>query len=93
MAHTSFKIQYQGTVEVVANKEYTASSFALAFPGANMFMLKSKSKTNVPISVSINKTPMFQLDYMETTAYDGTSSFTYVFNQNCLILICKDLEI
>jgi hypothetical protein len=88
-----FRIQYLGSVEVEANKQYTASDFATSFPTANTFILKSKSTSNVPIKVSINATPAFEIKYDETTAFDGTSSLTYVFNQKCLIAICSNLDV
>jgi hypothetical protein len=44
-----FRIQYLGSVEVEANKQYSA--------------------------------------------FDGTSSLTYVFNQKCLIAICSNLDV
>ena len=88
---TSFKIQYMGAVEVFPNKAYTAESFESEFPDSNIFILKTKTKTDVPISVSINKTPMFPISYDELTAFDSETDLSYVFNQKCVIAVAKEL--
>lgn len=90
---TSFRLEYLGAIEVKANKEYTASAIVNMFTGSNVFILKSKATSNNPIKVSINKTVAFPVEYNEINAFDGTSSLSYVFNQNCIITICKDLEV
>jgi len=90
---TSFRLQYLGAIEVEANKTYLASDIASAFDGSNLFILKSKTSINNPIKISINKTVAFPIDYNEETAFDGTTELSYVFNQKCIITICKDLDV
>lgn len=87
--NSSFRLQYLGAVSVKKNVEYTASQFATLFPNANTFMLKS----NKSVNVSINSTVAFPIEYGELNAFDGTSSFTYVFTDDCIIAICDDLDV
>jgi hypothetical protein len=91
--NSSFRLQYIGAVKVQKNKEYIASDFSTLFPSGNMFMLKTKTSDTSPVKVSINNTVAFPIAYGETTAYDGATSLKYVFNKDCIIVICKDMDV
>lgn len=97
---TTAKLEYLGTVQVVAGTEYAASAFATgAFVGATSFIMKSKGRlvngTREEITVSINNTPLFPIEYNESTAFDvaRTPALKFKFNQDCIVLICKELAL
>ena len=93
------RLEYLGAVEVKEGVEYTASSFASTFSDATTFMMKSKGKitkgVRQPVLVGIDNTPMFPVEYNETTAFDAdrTPPLKYKFNQDCIILVAKELDI
>lgn len=91
MAVQTYNHQYLGAVQVKANVEYNAIDFATIFPNGKMFKLKTKAKTANPITVSINKTIAFPIEYDELTAFDGATSLTYVFSQDCIIAVLQEL--
>lgn len=88
---TSFKLQYLGAVSVEANTSYTASDLASLFTDSNILVMKTKSSSTKPITVSINKSPGFPIEYNELSVFDGTTALSYVFNQDCIIAVAKEL--
>lgn len=94
------RLEYLGTVEVKAGDEYLSSSFATGdFTGATSFVMKSKGQlvngTREQVMVSINNTPMFTVEYNETTAFNSTRSpaLKYKFSQDCIVLVCKEMAV
>lgn len=88
---TSFRIQYLGAIKVKANTAYLASD--MASTGANIFILKTRASIDTPITVSINKTIAFPLMYDEHSAFDGTSTLSYIFSQDCIVAVATDLDV
>jgi len=90
---TTYKVQFLGGAEIKANSEYSAADFSSLFPDGNLFILKTKTKTKNPITVAINKTIGFPIEYNEQTAYDGTTDLIYIFSQDCTLAIGKELAL
>ena len=87
----TFRSQFLGAVSVKANKEYNATDFTTLFPSGSIFVLKTRAKTDKPITVSINGTVGFPIEYNEASAYDGATSLKYVFSQDCIIAVSAEL--
>lgn len=85
------RIQHLGAVNVVANQDYTASQFKSSFPNADIFILKTK--TTPSVRVSINDTVAFPIEYNEISAFDGSTSLTYTFTQNCIIAFGQEIPL
>ena len=97
---TPTRLEYIGAVQVEKGKQYLASDFAASFPDGTTFILKSKGKivngVREPIQIRINgSTAMFPIEYGEMTAFDSARSpaLTYVFSEDCIVAICKDLTV
>ncbi len=88
---TVFRLEYLGAVKAEKNKEYTAAGMAALFTGATSFILKSRGSRDNPIMVSINKSVAFEITYDEISTFDGQTALTYVFNQDCIIAVCKEI--
>ncbi len=88
-----FRLEYLGSVEVKANKEYNATDFEILYPSADFFIMKTKTTSQNAVKVSIDASPAFRMDYNEKTAYTGVTSRTYVFNKDCIILVAKEKTI
>jgi hypothetical protein len=68
--------------------------------GANILIMKSRGRINnsglrESVAVSINGNPSFPIEYDEITAFDPsrTPPLSYVFNQDCTIVVARDLDV
>ena len=92
------RLEYLGSFVAAKGKNYTAQEILNAFSDSTSFIMKSKGAIGADgkrqsVRVSINGTPFFDVDYDEVTAYDGVSDISYSFDQDCIIVAAKDLDV
>lgn len=95
----STRLVYLGAVTVTANEPYLANDLASVFTGATAFMMKSRGikqgstykKPQVSIIYGSNVSPKFEVDYGEISAFESALNLKYVFDQDCTIVVLKEL--
>ena len=90
-----FEILHLGSIEVEPNKEYFVSEILLKFPTAKFLILKTKTDPREEqITVSINETPYFPIEYNEHSAIKPTGDTRkFMFTRKCIIAVAESVTV
>lgn len=80
-----FIITHVAGMSVKAGVTYATADILSTYTEANILIMKTRS--DIPITVSISGTDAFEIEFNEPT-YIETGQ-TYIFNQDCTISIAK----
>lgn len=97
----STRIEYLGAFNVIANTTYSTTDITTNYPDATLFIMNTKGvlegskyrKVKVSIVNGTTKSPKFEIEYGQVTAFDSTRTpaLKYTFDQDCTVVIGKEL--